>query len=267
MITVVTICLNAENFIKETMYTVINQKGTEIEYIIKDGDSTDRTNDMIDRVISENRNPLIHFRHIVLKDSGIYDAMNQAIDQSNGEWIIFMNAGDRFYDPFVLRNAALYMDNKIDVLYGDTLFSMKGGYYFPQIHDVSIINRHFNLGHQSCIVRAEIIKKYKFDTCYKIAGDYEQLNRLYCDHRKFVHMNMIVSTCNREGISCQKTNLQFDEVYRIQHEGKLIKDVQYRRKLWLWKIKGRIALTFPEWESYRYCKNNMKRINADYDKV
>ena len=51
MITVVTICLNAENFIKETMYTVINQKGTEIEYIIKDGDSTDRTNDMIDRVI------------------------------------------------------------------------------------------------------------------------------------------------------------------------------------------------------------------------
>ena len=80
-------------------------------------------------------------------------------------------------------------------------------------------------------------------------------------------MNMIVSTCNREGISCQKTNLQFDEVYRIQHEGKLIKDAQYRRKLWLWKIKGRIALTFPEWESYRYCKNNMKRINADYDKV
>lgn len=264
MITVVTICLNAETVIKDTMLAVINQKETEIEYIIKDGDSTDKTNDIIEGVISENSNPHIHFNHMVLKDRGIYDAMNQAIEQSNGAWIIFMNAGDCFYDSYVLRNAALYMNGKADVLYGNTLFIMKGGYYFPQIHDVSIINKHFNLGHQSCMIRAEIIKNYKFNMNYKIAGDYEQLNRMFCDQRIFVRMNMFVSICNREGISCQKTTLQFDEVYRIQHGGELIKDAQYRRKLWLWKIKGRIALAFPKWESYRYCKNNMKRINVDY---
>lgn len=265
MITIVTVCLNAESIIENTMRTVITQTDMEIEYIIKDGCSGDATNEKIKAVIEKCSNLPIQFKHIVSKDTGIYDAMNQAIEHAHGDWIIFMNAGDYFYDKYVLRDASVYFNSDAEILYGNTLYTMRNGYNFPQIHEVSAIKEYFNLGHQSCLIKTNLIKNYLFDTRYKIAGDYEQLRRMFKDGRKFVHMNMIISICNREGISCQKSDLQFEEVYRIRHKGIIEKNMEYRKKLLFWKMKRIFATLFPKWESYRYCKNNMKRINAEYE--
>lgn len=265
MITVITICLNAEGVIEDTMRTVITQADMEIEYIIKDGCSNDATNEKIKAVIEKCDNPAIQFKHIVSKDAGIYDAMNQAIEQAHGDWIIFMNAGDYFYNKYVLRDASIYFDSDAEVLYGNTLYTMREGYRFPQIHEVLTIREYFNLGHQSCLIRTTLINNYLFDARYKIAGDYEQLRRIFKDGHKFMHINMIVSICNREGISCQKSNLHFDEVYRIQHEGILEKNIDYQKKLLFWNLKKILATLFPNWESYRYCKNSMKRINVRYE--
>lgn len=265
MITVVTVCLNAGTVIEKTMKTVITQVDTEIEYIIKDGGSEDDTEQIVNKIIDECTNDKITFDYIVLKDSGIYDAMNQAIERAHGEWIIFMNAGDVFWDSYVLRDASAYMSTAVDVLYGNTVYTMNCGYNFPQIHNVSTIRNQFNLGHQSCLIRVDIIRKYPFNTQYKIAGDYEQLRRLFVDEKKFVHMNLFVSVCNRDGISCQKSDLQFDEIYKIQHDGVLIKNFPYKRELIAWRIKRRLAKMFPKWEGSRYCLNNIKRIHIEYE--
>lgn len=265
MITVVSICLNNENDIEKTIDSVVRQENVEIEYIIKDGCSKDKTNKIISNYIKACKNSKIHFKHIISADTGIYDAMNQAMEIASGDWIIFMNAGDYFYDSRVLKCVNGYLELGADIFYGNTLYLMNKKYIFPQIHYISKMDKKFSLGHQSCFIKTELVKKYKFDLFYKIAGDYDQLKRLFDDEHRFMHMNMFVAVCNREGVSCQRTKLQFDEVYRIQHRNQSAKGFKYKKNLLIWKIKGRLIKLFPRWEIYRYCKNNMKRKNYGFD--
>ncbi len=108
LITVVTVVFNGELYIENTILSIINQTYDKIEYIIIDGKSTDRTLDIIgkyqkqiDQLVSE-------------PDNGIYHAMNKAIDLATGQWIIFMNCGDSFYDKDVIRS--IFLRNIIDHL-------------------------------------------------------------------------------------------------------------------------------------------------------
>jgi glycosyltransferase involved in cell wall biosynthesis len=98
LVSIVTVVFNGGDFLEFTIKSVIQQNFVDFEYIIVDGGSTDATlsilkkyEDHIDYWISE-------------ADRGIYDAMNKAIDLANGEWLNFMNAGDRFVNCSVLQD-------------------------------------------------------------------------------------------------------------------------------------------------------------------
>lgn len=263
MVTVVTVCLNAENIIKKTLQSVLNQKDVEIDYVIKDGGSTDKTNQIIQSEIAKNHNHRITVNYIEEKDEGIYDAMNRAIQYAMGEWIIFMNAGDLFYNEFVIRDSINYLKGgESAVVYGHTLIELDKSYKFVQIHSSSYLESFFSLGHQSCYVRTEIIKKYMFDSSFRIAGDYDLFLRMFRAKEIFCPMNIIVSLYNREGISAQKTALQYKEVYVVKH-GCLKRDkVSYYTGLIIWFIKAAIEKMCPIWEKMRFCKNNMRRIEC-----
>lgn len=94
-LSVITVVYNGEAFLEDTIKSIINQTYENIEYIVIDGASTDGTlniikkyEDKIDYWVSES-------------DLGIYDAMNKGIDVASGEFINFLNAGDRFVDEHV----------------------------------------------------------------------------------------------------------------------------------------------------------------------
>ena len=89
-ISVITVCYNSENTIERTIKSVLSQTYQDIEYIIVDGLSTDKTleivnkyKDKIAKIISE-------------KDTGLYDAMNKGIDNASGEYLMFLNSDDCF---------------------------------------------------------------------------------------------------------------------------------------------------------------------------
>lgn len=258
MVSVITVCLNAQNCIEKTLQSVLTQKDADIEYIIKDGGSSDDTNEIVKAAVAANTNERIKVKHVIESDSGIYDAMNAAADIATGEWIIYMNAGDCFYDEYVIRNAMLYADDGADVLFGNTVYSMKLC-DFPQIHFANTEENKLSVGHQSCFYSAAAFREYRFNTDYKIAADHDQLRRLFFDGKKFVHMNMFVGVCDREGVSNQRSDRHFDEVYMIEHGGVLNKDKKYRRALFVWRAKAAIAKAFPDLENARYCLNNLKR--------
>ena len=88
LISIITVVMNGAQFLENTILSVIEQNYDNIEYIVVDGGSSDKTlkiikkyEHIIDYWISEN-------------DNGIYDAMNKGLNLSRGEWINFMNAGD-----------------------------------------------------------------------------------------------------------------------------------------------------------------------------
>ncbi len=264
MVTVVTVCLNAEKNIKKTLQSVLNQRDVEIDYIIKDGKSTDKTNYIIKNEIVKNHNHRITVNHIEEKDEGIYDAMNQAIQYALGEWIIFMNAGDLFFNEFVIRDSISYLENgESAVVYGHTLVELDKRYKFVQIHSSNQLESFFSLGHQSCYVRTEIMKKYMFDSKFRIAGDYDLFLRMFRAKEIFKPMNIIVSLYNREGISAQRTALQYKEVYVVKYGCLKRCKVFYYTGLMIWSIKAVIEKMCPSWEKLRFCVNNMKRIDCN----
>ena len=101
---IITVCLNAGNDLLYTVAETLNQSYKNFEIVIKDGFSSDGA---VENLPMDSR-----LRVIRKKDTGIYDAMNQAIEEAAGEYLIFMNAGDTFYAETTLEEIAAQITDK-----------------------------------------------------------------------------------------------------------------------------------------------------------
>ena len=99
-ISVITITYNAESTITNCIESVIRQNYRNVEYIIIDGGSKDKTLSIIDQYRD-------HINILVTEpDKGIYDAMNKGIRMAGGEVVGTLNADDFFTDDTVLSSVA-----------------------------------------------------------------------------------------------------------------------------------------------------------------
>ena len=262
-LSIVTICLNDEQRIQRTIESVLKQNCNDIEYIIKDGLSDDHTSIIINQYREEFYSKKIPYRYVNRKDDGIYDAMNQALPYCRGNWVLFLNAGDVFFDKNVCVDFILHEERLkyADVIYGHTLINLNNMYKFVCVHTHENIKYRFDMGHQSTFVKTDVMKKEMFDSKYKIAGDWDFFLRLFNDGYCFKRINMIVSEFKRDGISAQKTNLQFREGYQIRY-GKL--DMAYYIGLFINTVKRVAVRIFPKYERYRFCCNYMRRCRGDF---
>ena len=110
---IITVVLNNEKYIKETIKSVINQKYKNFEYIIIDGKSTDNTL----KIIKKYENKINKF--ISEKDKGIYDAFNKGISLASGKFICIVNSDD-ILKPNALSIIHKYINKnpKIDFIFG-----------------------------------------------------------------------------------------------------------------------------------------------------
>lgn len=99
-ISVITVNYNNKKGLEATINSVISQKYLDFEFIIVDGNSNDGSKD----IIYKKRNYITKW--ISEPDSGIYNAMNKGVKMSTGDYLIFMNSGDEFYDTQVLDKIA-----------------------------------------------------------------------------------------------------------------------------------------------------------------
>ena len=96
---ILVVCLNAGQRLLDTIDSIISQKYQNYEIIIKDGESQDGS---VELVKSRYTEYLSRIQIYSQRDSGIYDAMNQACTYAKGDYYLFLNTGDSFYDEFVL---------------------------------------------------------------------------------------------------------------------------------------------------------------------
>ena len=163
LISIITVVFNGEEYIKETIQSVINQSYDNVEYIIIDGGSTDNTLDIV-----KNYDDKIDY-WVSEKDNGIYDAMNKGIILVTGDWINFMNAGDKL----------LFLDVNSFLKFTTTHTSY---YYHEEKLKIQrdaftkLYLTHNTPCHQSLFyTKSEIVL---FDVKYPVVADFEQMTRI-----------------------------------------------------------------------------------------
>lgn len=207
-VSVITVCFNAEKDIEETIRSVQNQTYSNIEYIIKDGDSKDRTLELVEKA-AKNSEIKIYSE----KDKGIYDAMNYAALKSSGDYLFFLNAGDLFHNKRVVEKFVGEANNHPDaeILFGNTVFVDGKGYKTTRKY-TSICSKkmYFLLGdcicHQVIFTKRNYFFKRIFSTDYKICADREWLLNSVCNNARFYRINDYISICKTDGFSAQNMN-------------------------------------------------------------
>lgn len=195
-VTVITVCYNAEQVIENTINSIINQIDINFQFVIIDGGSTDRTLE----IISNYSSYIDYF--ISETDNGIYDAMNKGIIHSNGEWVIFMNAGDSFFDSNTL--SEIFKNNVDDsvVLFGHTSFIANGRIRIKPIPKLNFFWKGMPICHQSLFVKRDELALHSFDLNYTFASDYDLLYKIYNKYpNKFYYTNSTISVISTNGFS------------------------------------------------------------------
>lgn len=219
-ISIVTVVYNGVESVENTILSVRNQTYNNIEYIIIDGGSIDGTQD----VIKQYEEKVSYW--VSEPDKGIYDAMNKGIKIAKGDWILFLNAGDVFFNHDLLT----VVQNELcdcDVLYGKTAIKQKNGDmsirdFYPLWMDWKVIP----YCHQSVLIKRKFLLEALFDTNYKIGADYNQYFGLKAKKAKFKSVNKIISIYDNNGFSSlnQKRLLsEYKKISLINHFNVLAK--------------------------------------------
>ena len=197
LITIVTVVFDGEKDIEKTILSVINQTYKNIEYIIIDGASTDKTVDIIQKY--ENKID----QWFSEKDRGIYDAMNKAIDIAKGEWINFMNVGDTFNKSNVLEvlfEGQLFED--IDIIYGNhQIVYPSGRSRLAKAGLIENIDKGSQFCHQSSFIRTKYHKVNTFNILTKIAADFEFFYNSRKNGAIFKFVDLIICKFQAGGVS------------------------------------------------------------------
>lgn len=205
LISIVTVCFNDLNGLKNTIKSISDQKGKQHEHIIVDGYSTDGTVEYLDTLPKK-------VIRVSEKDNGIYDAMNKGIGLCSGKYIIFMNSGDVFFEDSVLEKAeTLLITSYSEFLYGD-VYTRNG---LVNATELNSLWSGMCFSHQSVFILASYHKANLYDDTFTIAADYNLIFSSYLKQAKFEHINFPVASVESGGISEQLQLLSTWERFRV----------------------------------------------------
>lgn len=226
-ISIITITYNSAATVEDTIKSVVMQDYPEIEYLIIDGKSKDKTleivnqyKDKISKVISE-------------KDKGLYDALNKGIQHATGDVIGMLHSDDLYANEKVISQIAETFKKRPDAegVYADLVFVNR--------NDTNKIMRTWESGeyqegdflrgwmppHPTFFVRKECYEKFGgFNTELKLSADYELMLRLiHKNNIKLAYLNETIVKMRMGGVS----NVSFFVKLKANLEDKMA-----------WKLNG-----------------------------
>ena len=217
-LSVVTICYNDREGLSKTMESVYNLNYMDYEYIVVDGASTDGSKDIALTYIKKFKDQGIKFSLISEPDSGIYNAMNKGIKLGSGDYYIFLNSGDGFYNRNVMKIFDEYLDKNIDVIYGNRFRIMNEGKIVNEINkprEYFGIRTGLTFCHQASFIKGDVMRQYLYDEKYRLGGDCKLFAKLYHDNKTFHYIDDVVCFYRGDGVSSQLIKLSYKETLMI----------------------------------------------------
>lgn len=229
--TIITCTYNAETVLERTLESVREQSYPHIEHLIIDGNSKDGTMTMVDKYITECEES--HSQHIVKaiseRDNGLYDAMNKGIKMAAGDYLIFLNAGDKLREPGTLEAVVASLDEPkeaVGVIYGDTDIVDDEGHFLhkrrlspPEKLTWKSFKEGMLVCHQSFYARADIAKSNLYSMEYRISADVDWCIRIMkeADMKglKLHNSHLILTSYLDGGMSIKNHRASLLERFRI----------------------------------------------------
>ncbi|MGM9733136.1 MAG: glycosyltransferase family 2 protein [Prevotella sp.] len=213
--TVITINYNNADGLRQTIESVVGQTYGGYEYVIIDGDSTDGSVD----VIRKYKANITYW--VSEKDGGIYNAMNKGVKAAHGEYLIFMNSGDFFYDNNVLSDVCINIHDE-DIIIGNVLASDTRTIISPPPLNGNLTMYHLYSGaipHQGSFVKLALQQRHPFDETLKIAADWKFfLQSIIFDNCSVKYINVNVALYDTSGLSSQNPLAMREEKEKVLEE-------------------------------------------------
>jgi glycosyltransferase involved in cell wall biosynthesis len=221
VVSIITIVYNNIEHIEKTIQSAVNQAYYDKEYIIIDGGSKDGTLDII-----KNYEPQIDY-WISEPDKGIYDAMNKGLHLAKGDYVVFLNSGDLFFNDEVLSKVFSTFDKDVDIFYGETNLMDENGVILGTRTNLTTRKLPSRLtwkdmkwgmvvSHQSIFVKRSIAPDYNLS--YKFSADIDWVIESLKRSKKIVNVNTIVSNYLIGGYSIKNQKKSWKERFEIyQH--------------------------------------------------
>ena len=202
------LCLNSKKETISTIKSILKQSYRNYEIIVIDGKSLDGTVQYLKKKIKL-------LKYTSEKDKGIYFAMNKGIKLAKSKWTIFLNSGDIFSGTQVLKKFSEENSKDNDIIYGNTIISHKFFNYYSIGKKLTLFSTKMKFSHQSVFVKTSLLKKFKFNTKYKIAADFDFFQKLLIRKKKFKYLNYPISKVLSGGISDTKRLTCLFEYFNI----------------------------------------------------
>lgn len=183
-ISVVTSCLNCEETIERTIKSVITQDYPDIEYILIDGGSTDRTMEIV------NKYKNVFAVIVSEKDKGVADGFNKGVLKATGDVVGIVNADDTMY-PGTAKKLAEAYEPDIDAYYGDRIVKdhISGSRCYQKAKELSYIEYCLPFSHQSVYITKRCYDKFGlYSLDYKLCLDYDLILKMYKGGAKFKYI-------------------------------------------------------------------------------
>jgi glycosyltransferase involved in cell wall biosynthesis len=180
-VSIITAVRNGADAIERTLRSINEQQYADIEQVIIDGASTDRTVELARRVAA--RNP----RFLSERDRGVYDAFNKGLQLSSGDVVGYLNCGDTFTSAHVVNRLVAELTAKsVDAVYGDVMIvdphdaAKRARHYRSARFHPSRIGFGFMPAHPTLYMRKSVYDRFGgYDASYRIAGDFELVARVF----------------------------------------------------------------------------------------
>lgn len=202
LITVIVATFNAGRTLQRCIDSVTGQTFHGIELIVIDGGSKDETTNVLRR----NQSAIQYW--LSEPDHGVYDAWNKALKAARGQWVCFLGADDRFWEPATVSTMVPHLTEAvrrgIRVVYGNVAVVSPIGAIVrvdarPWQEAKQGLKYYLSVPHAGTFHHRSLFDEFgNFDVTYRIAGDYDFMLR-ELKHRDAYHASGVVTIAFQEG--------------------------------------------------------------------
>lgn len=204
LVTVLSVAFNSEATIARTIESVLNQTYSNIEYIIVDGVSKDKTVEVAKsyaKAFEEREGRSL--RIISEPDKGMYDALNKGVKMAHGEIIGSINTDDWYEPTAVEKMAALFMRDHYDVAWGDLRIIKRTGNLIKKARVGKALWTTVGFCHPSMFATKAVLTEFPY-ACESMYDDFDFITRVYLAKLKISWLNVIIANYTFGGMSNRK---------------------------------------------------------------